>query len=203
MSHEYTQDWTTPHQENFDLAFSLLPPKGYAVEIGTFEGRTTRMLSARFGHTVTYDIYRQRAAYNLDNLRNVEIVINKLVNRVERLPEYINFAYIDGSHISKDVNLDLAIIWTRLEVGGIVLLDDYGWEWDNYIQMLYTGELTELIPEKEKRIRYFSPKAAIDSFIENNPEVEVVMKDYQIMLRKKFNLDHIRTEHGFFLPPTE
>jgi predicted O-methyltransferase YrrM len=56
-----------------------------------------------------------------------------------------DLAYIDGSHMAADVYRDAALTWTMIEVGGMVIFDDYGF-----------GLMK---PERER------PKLGVDAFL--------------------------------------
>ncbi|CAG8782373.1 43082_t:CDS:2 [Gigaspora margarita] len=55
-----------------------------------------------------------------------------------------DFIYIDGSHESHDVSSDAILSWNLLKEGGIMIFDDY--EWDFFEE-------------------YLNPRIAIDSFL--------------------------------------
>lgn len=74
-------------------------------------------------------------------------------------------AYVDGSHIACDVIGDAIMAFQLLKEGGIMILDDYGW--DKY---------------KEPQL---NPRLAIDSFLEiYKLRIEVLLRSYQVVIRK-------------------
>lgn len=78
----------------------------------------------------------------------------------------VDFVYIDGSHIAKDVLADACMAWPLLKSGGIMVFDDYVW-----------GNPRDILHR---------PKIAIDSFINIYAEhLEVVSMGYQIAVKKK------------------
>ena len=77
----------------------------------------------------------------------------------------IDFIYIDGSHVAKDVMSDIVLAWELLKPGGILIADDY--LWDHY---------------KEPRL---TPKPALDGFLESyKGSYEILLKGYQVHLKK-------------------
>ena len=78
----------------------------------------------------------------------------------------ISFAYIDGSHISADVLMDIMLVWRLLHPGGVLILDDYLWP---------APQLTEL----------HRPKLAIDAFLNIYQErLTILDRGYQVAVRK-------------------
>ncbi|OQA56534.1 MAG: hypothetical protein BWY42_00953 [Candidatus Omnitrophica bacterium ADurb.Bin277] len=66
----------------------------------------------------------------------------------------IDFAYIDGSHVTKDVLTDLCLTWPLVKKGGIIIMDDYGYAKPSMdavprhaidiFQMIFRKEIIEL-----------------------------------------------------------
>ena len=78
----------------------------------------------------------------------------------------IDFIYIDGSHIARDVLTDGCMAWPLLKQGGIMVFDDYMW-----------GEPRDILHR---------PKPAIDAFVNIfAEEVDMVHMGYQLIVRKK------------------
>jgi len=78
----------------------------------------------------------------------------------------LDFIYIDGSHIAKDVLTDACMAWPLLEKNGIMVFDDYMW-----------GEPRDILHR---------PKPAIDAFVNIfAEEVDMVHMGYQLIVRKK------------------
>ena len=76
-----------------------------------------------------------------------------------------DFIYIDGSHIACDVLADAVLSWNLLKDNGIMILDDY--EWDYF--------------EEE----FNNPRIAIDSFLKcYQSQIEVFYKRFQVAVRK-------------------
>lgn len=76
-----------------------------------------------------------------------------------------DFIYVDASHMARDVLGDAVLAWPMLKEGGIMIFDDYNW---NYYQEDYAN-----------------PKLAIDSFLACfNMDIEIISKDYQLVIKK-------------------
>ena len=75
-----------------------------------------------------------------------------------------HFIYLDGSHATADVRIDLANAWVLLKTNGILLCDDYDWDQDDSSDN--------------------SPKTAIDEFLANNSNTETIFSGQQICIRK-------------------
>ncbi len=125
-----------------------------------------------------------------------------LVRLATKRKQY-DFIYIDGSHLGKNVLEDSAIAFNLLKKGGILLFDDYGLNDHRVVDDYYdnkellekhtvsnTGEL----PMFES---YFSPKAAIDSFLNiYSLDLEVLIKDYQVAIKKKDSYSETHLIYG-------
>jgi predicted O-methyltransferase YrrM len=76
-----------------------------------------------------------------------------------------DLAYIDGSHIARDVLTDAVMAYRLVKPRGVIVFDDYLWS-----------------PDKHPLNR---PKIAIDQFVEIFEGcVEVLLKDHQFIVRK-------------------
>jgi len=76
-----------------------------------------------------------------------------------------DFIYIDGSHIACDVLEDSVLAFRLLKPNGIMILDDYTWEFF------------------EEPLRH--PKMGIDAFLTIfHGQFDVLLKDRQVILRK-------------------
>jgi len=76
-----------------------------------------------------------------------------------------DFVYVDGSHIASDVLEDIVLSFRLLKPGGIMVLDDYTWE--------FFGN----------PLRH--PRLGIDAFMSvYEGQFEVLYKDQQVILRK-------------------
>jgi predicted O-methyltransferase YrrM len=87
--------------------------------------------------------------------RRVEKVKSRSVPALDRLSEIdrrYDLIYIDGSHEGDDVMVDSLLSWRMLNVGGLLIWDDYRWKRDYYrprsridaFRRLHKGELRVL-----------------------------------------------------------
>ena len=101
--------------------------------------------------------------------KQVEIIkddsFNVLVKLNQEKKIEFDFIYIDGSHSACDVMSDAVLAWKLLKENGIMIFDDY--EWDYY--------------EEE----YNNPRIAINGFLRcYHPQIEVIYKHYQVAIKK-------------------
>jgi hypothetical protein len=96
----------------------------------------------------------------------LELVEGHSQIELRRLPiDNYHIIYIDGDHMAASVLEDAVLSWRLLKIGGLLIFDDYDWE--------------------HQREPPFRPLMAVDFFTEVfRPKVEVVHRDYQLVLRK-------------------
>jgi len=186
----FTQDWFTTAVPGWHAMVAELEGRQVRIlEIGSFEGLSAcyllwRLPDARLtcldtfagSHEHDYlelEAGRLEAAFD----RNVALVdarrVRKIVGDSKRamldlLLEAAGFEliYVDGSHAGLDVIVDAALSWQLLEIGGIVVFDDYAWT------ALGTDPLSR-------------PGPAIDAFLHLiEGKYEVVLDGHQLGLRK-------------------
>ncbi|CAG8747111.1 20604_t:CDS:2 [Cetraspora pellucida] len=184
---KFTHDWLKPHLPYWEKnLFYLKNQKINVLEIGAFEGRsTTWILEELFKNPesklITIDIFLKIFPDNdnettfHENIKKtrkenqIEVIKSKSFNTLIKLNHEnklkFDFIYIDGSHESHDVLSDAVLSWNLLKEGGIMILDDY--EWDFF--------------EEE----YLNPRIAIDSFLRcYQAQIEIIDKYYQVAIRK-------------------
>ena len=151
------------------------------LEIGVFEGRSLlwmleNILTDSSSAATAIDMFpedleeRFRANLMLSGLADkVTVIKGTSQQQLRKLPlNSFDVIYIDGSHVARHVFVDAALSWELLRPGGLLIFDDY-------LYMLQ-GPLDQ------------RPKISIDSFIQAfGDELEVVLSDYQIVVRKKTN----------------
>lgn len=179
----FSQDGTTQNANRWHAALSHLigAPGIRALEVGTYEGRSAiwfleNILTHPSSSITCIDIFDGPYAKTFDyNVAPFGARVKKI-----RAPSQIglrnlelssyDFVYIDGSHAAKDVLLDAMLAWDLVKLGGIIIFDDYGWAGLNE---KFSGEA-------------FTPRIAIDAFLHVlDPYIEVVQKDYQVIVRKR------------------
>lgn len=192
---KYTVDWTTAHKQNFEPLLKDFKGKENIsfLEIGVWEGRTTKYLIDEFLTTDTAKLYAIDNGPKEIFYQNLakEIDAKKLVFEKERsihcLSKYIcegvkfDFIYVDASHLMKNVLEDIILSFNVLKEGGIMLMDDYPWDNYDYLKSIY-----DLKDINEKDYDSLVPKKAIDAFLKAYQfEIEILIKDYQVAIRKK------------------
>lgn len=135
--------------------------------VDTFEGS----IEHKDGHANTnfanvYGNFRENLKDYLDN-KIVNIHIAKSQDYLREISaRQFDFIYIDGSHTAPDVLEDAVLAWRLLNVGGLMIFDDY--EWNAY-------------PEQPE----LNPKLAVDSFMAVMAgKFELVHKGYQVGIKK-------------------
>jgi predicted O-methyltransferase YrrM len=185
--YEFTTDWVSREVNLWTEQLKHLKekPNIHALEIGSFEGRSAiwfleNILIHPTSSITCVDIFDEQYAYEEKFDRNIEASgfakkarkIKGASHKVLRELEWnsYDFIYVDGSHVAKDVLLDAVLSWDLLKVGGTIIFDDYQWEVDRY-------------PPWRR------PKIAIDAFMQVfQPYIQVLHKNYQVVLRKKEKL---------------
>lgn len=149
----YTRDW---FGNNVPVWTRLLAPLAgrpgvRALEIGCFEGRATCWLldnvltgvDARIDCVDTFegsdeyasmdvsmDGVRERFEANVAPWRDrVEIHVGPSADVLRRLDRHYEFVYVDASHAAADVIADAVLAWPLLAAGGVMVFDDYAWDW--------------------------------------------------------------------------
>lgn len=180
-----------PEGETFGAADK---PVRHFIEIGSFEGRSAVWIIENMmqdGDSLTcIDTWTGGEEHREENMGSVEELFdaNMAVTKgrfperrvrkwkcdsVVSLAEELQygrgmyaFAYIDGSHIAKDVLTDACMTWPLLKQGGLMVFDDYMW-----------GEPRDILHR---------PKPAIDAFVNLFAEhADIVHIGYQLVVRKK------------------
>ena len=175
----YSTDWTSRNADSWRQVLGSLAGKPgiRALEVGTYEGRSAvwlleNILTGAQASITCIDIFN--GAYELNFDRNVKpygAQVEKIKARSQVAlrglkPESYDFAYIDGSHVAKDVLVDAMLTWDLVKPDGLIIFDDYEW----------TG----------KEGQAFTPKIAIDAFLDvMEPYVDIVHKGEQLVVKKR------------------
>ena len=183
--YQFEEDWFT---HNIPLWGALLEshagrPGVRYLEVGLWEGRSLfwmldRILTHPSARATGIDI--AISATLLDNLERsgtadrVTLIEGSSQLELRKLPPASqDIVYIDGSHTAADVLEDMVLAWRLLEPGGLMILDDYRWKG-------FTDPARPALPDE------LLPGLAIDAFVSANRNyVEVVLKGYQMVLKKR------------------
>jgi len=149
----YTVDWTSRFVHVWAEVFAPWRAQAKRIlEIGAFEGRTTRWLleALPLATVTTVDTFEggdDQQALDLTGLRerfkhNVSPYADRVTMLIGRsddvLPQLLakhqrfDFIYVDGSHRSSDVIFDAVCAFRLLPIGGVICFDDYDWTHDGY-----------------------------------------------------------------------
>lgn len=180
-NYKFTTDWFTmriPKWSEILKPFQGQPNIHY-LEIGVAEGRSAlwmleNILTHPTARITCLDIFVRKDLYEtfLSNLM-LSGFLDKVIMIKGRSQEILrtlpfnsyDIVYIDGSHTAPDVIVDAALSWALLKKGGIMIFDDYMWEWK--------------LPPQDR------PKIAIEAFLRIfKNELQVLHREYQIIIKK-------------------
>jgi predicted O-methyltransferase YrrM len=183
----YTADWTTEHVATWTKVLAHLKdkPNVRALEIGSYEGRSAiwfleNILTHSSSAISCIDIFDRDYEINFDyNMQHFAGKVKKIrapsqlaLRGLE--PATYDFAYIDGSHTSKDTLIDAVLAWDLMKPGGVIIIDDYLWE--NGKEALNNDA--------------FTPQLGINAFLNVfEPYLDVVDRGSQIIVRKRLNIN--------------
>lgn len=184
----FSFDWFSNNIGNWNKWLSTLKGKPiHALEIGCYEGKATCWLLENVlthpDSTITvidtFDGSEEHRELGVgfskvfatfaDNIKpwesKVKLLLGQSSDQLRERSGPYHFAYVDGSHIAKDVLTDACMLWPLMHVGGIVIFDDYGW--------------------KHYKDPTRNPDMAIDAFLGVfKGSYDLVAKDYQVCVRK-------------------
>jgi predicted O-methyltransferase YrrM len=180
-NYEFKNDWFTmriPKWKEILAPFQGQPHIHY-LEIGVAEGHSAlwmleNILTHPTARITCLDIFVDKKNYErfLSNLEmsgfsdKTKVIKGRSQISMRTLPlDSYDIVYIDGSHIAPDVLVDAALSWDLLKKGGIMIFDDYMWEWER--------------PPQDR------PKIAVEAFLRIfKKELQVLHQEYQIIVKK-------------------
>jgi predicted O-methyltransferase YrrM len=160
----FTTDWTEIHVPFWKQVLAeLVDP--VVLEIGSFEGQTTRWFVEELGasHVTTIDIFEapqplacfQESCADLIRRGVVRSLVGPSQYVMRELPaNWYDLVYVDGSHLPWHVLPDCIHAFTCCNLGGILLFDDYdavGPTVDAFVQC-FRGFLTDLGEQRDEGI---------------------------------------------------
>ena len=187
----FSSDWTSAHFPNWMKILDARREEPLRVlEIGSWEGRSALFFlnylpGARlccidtFGGNIEHHRDPWFAAPVPESEQKFDANTAAFAMRVEKrkgssldiLPQLgieerrFDIAYVDGSHLAKDVYADAVLTWSLLAPEGIAIFDDY--EWD----------LNETELER--------PRLGVDAFLKAiEGQYRLVHKEYQVAIAK-------------------
>lgn len=139
--YKFTSDWVSSKTEIWKQVLEKLTSKNKFLEVGSYEGRSAiwfieNGLSPN-GEITCIDnwVYKDKETFN-SNLAKALIGQDKQMvllegNSVYHLASLVaqskkyDLVYIDGGHKNKEVLTDAVLCWELINVGGILVFDDY------------------------------------------------------------------------------
>ena len=181
------QDWFSAHVPVWRAAlepFNGRPGLSY-LEIGCYEGRSAiwmleNILSHESSEMTCVDPYPDHVGEDVKQRFLANVRLSGAAERVHLIQGYSQTAlrplpldhfdiiYIDGDHRAAPVLEDAVLSWRLLKQRGIMIFDDYDWE------------TARPAPDR--------PRMGVEFFVEAfAPQVEVIHREYQLILRKLSN----------------
>lgn len=190
--YHFHYDWYTRNRWRLEKWWGISEKVNF-LEIGAHEGRSTvdfaeNFLSHPRSRLITIDPYfdngdnvndetMKRMLHNISICPNAEkITFHRMTSQDVFLRSTLlhgqtfDFIFVDGSHRSRDVILDLVNSWYHLKPGGVMICDDY------------MGGSEEQRKNRDPEI----PKPALDSFLHLfQGEYDILDNHYWLIVRKK------------------
>lgn len=182
----FTADWMKSHVGIWrdSLGHLIDRPNVRGLEVGVYEGRSAvwwleNILTGAGSKLTTIEVWREKFEPNLKTIRAFGVNEDRLVNIWGRAQdvlfqsgqiEPLDFAYLDGGKEAADVLQNSVLVWLLLKPGGILIWDDYEWEWKD-----------ESITTRPS----LPPKIGIDAFLSaHQGRFTECHRDWQIIVRK-------------------
>lgn len=184
---EFTYDWfssSIPNLRRWLQHFAGKPVR--ALEIGCFEGMSTTWFLDNIltnpessihcvdtfkgsdeHSAIDFAAIKARFLRNTEGGKRVNLHVGCSTEIVSKFDLKFDFAYIDGSHRASDVYADASVVWPKMKINGMVIFDDY--LWDYYKQEDQT------------------PKHGIDRFCSEHTDSVIVERCYQLAIVKSAN----------------
>lgn len=178
---QFSSDWFSHHKEGWSRIFQAVgwdnSQEKIAIEIGSFEGRSTlwtleNLLKHDASRIYCLDTWEGGVEHEKENFSDVWDRFNHNISELDQREKVIikrgmskhslisllgegisaDFLYVDGSHQAQDVLSDLVLGFELLKSGGVVICDDYVW-----------------MHEAVRKVDILNnPKIAIDAFVNIN-----------------------------------
>ena len=191
----YPQDvrvWFNDHIPTWERCLSSLFNKpNICLEIGAFHGASTvyikeRLCSSDGSHLYVMDI--NASSYLIDNIKPYKDITFlqgesrdsfKKLEHNGQTKEFLDFVYVDGSHMSMHVLEDAVNAFYHLKDGGIMIFDDY------------LGGLEQAI--------HMQVKTGVDAFAHAHRKHLVrLFSNYQMGLIKKTNFNEGELKENYY-----
>ena len=178
---EFSADYTSAHTAEWKTVLGKFigKPGIRAIEVGCWEGRSTlwfltEVLTHETSRLICIDpVFDERFYQNLEpHLPKIELIEQYSQLALRTIPlQTASFVYIDGNHAAANVLEDAILAFPTLSVGGVMIFDDYLWDYSE------DGN-----PLNE-------PKIAIDAFLTvYGKQIKLLHKDWQVIVEKTAEL---------------
>lgn len=181
----FTSDWTTSHAKNWSAwlaEFAGEPCVG--LEVGVFEARSSAWFMERIcthprSCLVAIDPWGERSRPNREILdraygRRYQFHAERAEDCLSRWHGAgfrFDWIYLDGGKEAARVLEQSVLAWRMLRPGGVLIWDDYAWQWTEGCQCARPAQ---------------PPGPAIDAFLDIfAAELELVAKAWQVCVRKR------------------
>ena len=165
---DITTDYFSSHAYNFYEILKTFNKFNY-LEIGSFEGNSAMFIARNFLNSKIYCIDNWKGDeeyYDLEFLR-IEENFNKNTSEFQNILKFkilsddffnhnkikFDVIYIDGYHKGSQVYKDFKNSWQILNVGGILIFDDYIWKFFSKIEDNPCYAINKYIKEIGKNIK--------------------------------------------------
>lgn len=191
---QFTEDWFLPHPPTWLKHVVPHMPNGAPIacmEIGSYEGLSATWIAENMlthpestlhclDHWLGGGTLKGRFIHNL-NLTGKGTQVTPMHGKayasliqLNYLKHAFDFIYIDGDHQAKAALQDAALCWPMLKQGGIMVFDDYPWQFPEG----YQGSSVSPAP-------LIPPKPGVDAFLELwKGEYELLHTAWQVIIRK-------------------
>jgi predicted O-methyltransferase YrrM len=189
---ENTRVWFEDHIESWEHHLhDMFDKPNVCLEIGAYHGASTvfireKMCNQPNSHLYVMDInkttYLESNIKPYDNITFMQGESRDLFRGLShngKTKEFLDFVYIDGSHMSFHVLEDAINAFYRLKDGGIIIFDDYlgGLEQASYMQVKY----------------------GVDGFIYGtHRHLHTLFSNYQLGVVKKLNFELGDLEENYY-----
>lgn len=178
---KFTADWFTSRSPSWEkiLIPAFSGKRVTALELGSYEGRSAIWMlqnvlkhpesrltcvdlwPATGGFEATFDANMLEA----DTGKKVTKLRGTVYDMLRRISGKFDLVYIDADHTAKGALTYAAMTWPMMNVGGLLIWDDYTWQ--------------------SPDAKCFPPKMGIDAWLSLwHGEYEVVYKQYQVIIKK-------------------
>lgn len=196
---EYTVDWHSRHVANWNQLLKDLKGKDNLkyLELGVYEGRSffwtlDNILTGEKNEAVAIDRWGPAGTSIGDVKKRFDknLKLTKFKGKIsvheglssDYLPSLkknnFDLIYVDADHAAHSVLEDAVLAWRLLKTGGILIFDDFRMGKDD-------------MPVLKR------PEISIDTFLRvNEREIEVLHKEYQVVIRKIERKDILGCNYG-------